>query len=316
MKGRKPGTSRIRRAFLVAAATLGLTVGGTGLDQLPKDPVTDTHITFQTGTPDAYGYNISPVDQMWKHTLGMKSQSARDADLTAAAKEGDSWRVTILTQHTGFDPYGAGAHALVAAAAAGHDDVVDVLLKSNVTAYAQHSAALIAAAENNHLPTVQKLLAAGADAGAQDGAALMAAIEGGHAAVADALLSATRAVAVPLPYNDNYGYGASYRAFDQHISPNTFGPPPFFSPMDTGFDNYTLVQRPAIDVNAQQGQALYNAVSNNDVAMAHVLMKHGADADARGGAIKELAEAKGDVDMTRLLTGRTSAAPHLPPPAI
>lgn len=311
MKGRKPGTSRIRRAFLVAAAALGITAGGTGIEQLPKDPMTDTHITFQTGTPDAYGYNISPLDQMWKQTLGMKSQSARDADLLEAARAGDSWRVGALVRHDGFNPYGAGGDALTAAARAGHADVVNVLLKANVQAYHQQSAALVAAAENNHLQIVQQLLAAGADAGAQDGRALKAAIDGGNTAMADALLSATRTVAVTIPASDSYWSGR--RAFDDHISPRTFGPPPFFSPFDY---DYTLVQRPAIDVNAHQGQALYDAVYNNDAAMVRVLLKHGADADARGGAIKDLARDSGNAEMMRLLSGKAGNGPSLPPPAI
>ena len=346
MKGRKPGMSRFRRAFLVAAAAVGLTVGGTGLDNLPKDPVTDTHITFQVGTPQQHGYNVSPIDQMWKQTLGMRSETQRDLDLLAAAQDGDSWRIRALAEH-GINTEVAGARALAAGAGAGHADVVDALLKSGVKADAHVNAALIAAAQNNHTAIaltllengafagarsseallsaaengnatlVRALLARGADANAQGGAAFAAAVEGGHAAVADALLSVTRPPAVFAPPPVDYSIWTGARPFDSHISPNRFGPPPFFSGHDDPFNmNFTLVERPVIDVNANNGQALYDAVYKNDIAMAGVLLKHGANADAKSGAIKQLANESRNTAMVNLLGGNAPAAPFILPPEI
>ncbi len=345
MKGRKPGTSRFRRAFLVAAAALGITAGGTGLDNLPKDPVTDTHITFQTGSADQYGYNVSPRDQMWKHTLAMKSDAQRGVDLLAAAQDGDSWRIRALVQH-GIDTEVAGAAALVAGAGAGHADVVDALLKAGVKADAQVNAALIAAAKNNHGavalqlleagayagargsdalisaaengndPLARALIARGADPAAQGGMALQAALDAGHADVADTLLSATRSIAVPaaLPPVD-YSIWTGSRPFDDHISPHRFGPPPFFSSFDDAY-GYTMVDRPVLDVNANNTQALYDAVYKNDVAMVRVLMKHGANADAQDGAIKQLANESRNTEMVNLLNGKTPAGPSITPPHI
>ncbi|MBW7910328.1 MAG: hypothetical protein H3C49_03495 [Alphaproteobacteria bacterium] len=326
MKGRKPGISRFRRAFLVAATAIGLTTGSVGIDNLPKDPVTDTHITFQTGSADQYGYNISPIDQMWKHTLVMKSDAQRDLDLLAAAQDGDSWRIRALAEH-GINTEVAGARALAAGAGAGHADVVDALLKAGVKADAHVNAALVAAAKNNHAAIALTLLengalasaliARGADANAQDGMALQAAIQGGHADVADTLLSATRTVAVSIPVAPDYSIWTGAKPFDQHISPNRFGPPPFFSPIDDPFNmNFTLAERPIIDVNANNGQALYDAVYKNDIDMARVLMKHGADANAKDGAIKQLANESRNTAMVNLLNGNTPAAPSFTPPGI
>jgi hypothetical protein len=349
MKGRKPGISRFRRAFLVAAAALGITAGSTGIDNLPKDPMTDTHtiVTYNIGSAEQYGYNISPIDQMWKHTLAMKSEARRDVELLAAAHDGDSWRIRALAEH-GINTEVAGASALAAGAGAGHADVVDALLKAGVKADAQVNAALIAAAKNNHAaialtllengafagarssdalisaaengndPLVRALLSRGADANAQGGAALQAALQGGHADVADALLSVTRTVAVfTSPAPDPYSIWTGGRPFDSHISPNRFGPPPFFSGFDDGFHmNFTLVERPVVDVNANNGQALYDAVYKNDLAMARVLMKHGANADAQGGAIKQLANESRNTAMVNLLNGNTPAAPFIVPPGL
>lgn len=346
MKGRKPGISRFRRAFLVAATAIGLTTGSVGIDNLPKDPVTDTHITFQTGSADQYGYNISPIDQMWKHTLVMKSDAQRDLDLLAAAQDGDSWRIRALAEH-GINTEVAGARALAAGAGAGHADVVDALLKAGVKADAHVNAALVAAAKNNHAAIAltllengalasargsdalisaaengndalaRALIARGADANAQDGMALQAAIQGGHADVADTLLSATRTVAVSIPVAPDYSIWTGAKPFDQHISPNRFGPPPFFSPIDDPFNmNFTLAERPIIDVNANNGQALYDAVYKNDIDMARVLMKHGADANAKDGAIKQLANESRNTAMVNLLNGNTPAAPSFTPPGI
>lgn len=344
MKGRKPGISRFRRAFLVAAAALGITAGSTGLDNLPKDPVTDTHITFQTGTADQYGYNISPIDQMWKHTLAVKSDAQLAGDLLAAAQGGDSWRIRALVQH-GIDIDVAGANALAAGAGAGHADVVDALLKAGVKADAQVNAALIAAAKNNHGavalqlleagadasargsdalisaaengndPLARALLARGAKAGAQNGMALQAALDAGHADVADTLLSAKQTVSVPTFIPVDYSIWTGSRPFDNHISPNRFGPPPFFS-HDDGYDvHYTTAERPVLDVNANNTQALYDAVYKNDIDMARVLMKHGANADAQNGAIKQLANESRNTEMVNLLNGKT-AAPSITPPHI
>jgi hypothetical protein len=286
MKGRKPGTSRFRRAFLVAAAAIGITAGGAGLDNLPKDPVLDTHITFQAGTPEQYGYNISPVDQMWKHTLGMKSAAQRDIDLIAAARAGDSWRVRVLATQ-GIDAEAAGAQALVAAAGAGHADVVDALMK------------------------------AGVKADAQNGAAFRAAREGHHAAAVDILLSQTRTVAVFAPGpRDPYSIWTGGKPYDDAFGPHRFGPPPFFDSYSDPFDmRFTLVTQPVIDVNANSGQALYDAVYNNDLAMARVLVRHGADAGARGGKIRQLANESRNTAMVDLLNGRTFPSFGAPPPA-
>lgn len=341
MKGRKPGISRFRRAFLVAAAAIGITAGSAGLDQLPKDPVTDTHITFQTGTPDQYGYNISPLDQMWKHTLNMKSAAQLEADLFAAAQDGDSWRVRALVRH-GMTP-DATDQALKTGARAGHADVVEALLSRQAStpglnaamieaarqghtdialmlidygasAHAYGSEALIHAARNGDARLVGSLLIGGADANVQSGAALQAALEARHADIADALLAAKKLVSVPVATYDPYSIWTGsepYHHINRQMIQRGFGPPPFFS--DSDFPVYfDVYERPFIDVNANNGQALYTAVYRNDAASVRVLLKHGANPDARGGEIKQLANESRNTEIVNLLSGKTASGPTPP----
>jgi len=347
MKGRKPEASRFRRAFMAAAAILALSTGSATLDNLPKDPATDTQtvVTFNIGTDSQYGYNISPIDQFWKHTLSMKSEEQMNAALLSAAAEADSWRTRALIEQ-GMDMVKYGDQAMIVAAGAGANDVVKVLLEANVSASGQNSAALIAAAEGNHTEAaltlikagassaaqssdalvaaaghgnmllVRALLNDGANADAQNNAALMAAVVGGHAQVADALLNAQKTVLTTVPYTppvydfDQLGMSA----FDYH---NPFSATPRLGPSALG-DNYGPPHYPdftwrsttvdAINVNANNGAALYQAVFHNDADMVRVLLQHGADAGARDGAIKQLANESRNTEMVNLLNGKTPVA--------
>lgn len=347
MKGRKPRPSRFRKAFMAAAAILTLSTGTVTLDNLPKDPVTDTQsvVTFNVGAEDQYGYNISPVDQFWKHTLSLKSEDQMNAALLSAAAEADSWRTRALIQQ-GLDMVKYGDRAMVVAAGAGGDDVIKALLEAGVS---PSSVALMAAAENNHTQAALTLLAAGANgaaesstalisaaghgnttlvealladgarADAQNNAALMAAITGGHSGVADMLLSAEKTVMVPMappPVYDFDHLGMSTFNYNNPLdrltgpfslnAPDAFGPP-FY--MDFRYDIQTV---DAINVNANNGQALYEAVYRNDTDMVRTLMKHGADVDARDGAIKRLANESRNVEMVNLLNGKTPVASFHP----
>ena len=347
MKGRKPAASRFRKAFMAAAAILTLSTGSVTLDNLPKDPATDTQtiVTFNIGAEDQYGYNISPVDQLWKHTLSMKSEDQMNAALLSAAAEADSWRTRALIEQ-GMDMVKYGDRAMVVAAGSGANDVVKVLLGADVSASAQNSAALIAAAEGNHTEValtlikagansaaqssaalvaaaghgntvlVQAMLNDGARADAQNNAALMAAIIGGHTQVADALLDAQKTVMTTVPYAppvydfDQIGMST----FDYN---NPFNHTPRVGPFSLG-DNYGPPFYPdfsvrsttvdAIDVNANNGEALYQAVFHNDTDMVRVLLQHGADVNARDGKIKQLANESRNTEMVRLLNGTTTAA--------
>jgi ankyrin repeat protein len=70
--------------------------------------------------------------------------------------------------------------ALVAAATAGRNDVVRMLIRAGADARARDSGALVCAAERGHLSVVRTLVAFGADVNAWDGAALRMAAEDGH----------------------------------------------------------------------------------------------------------------------------------------
>lgn len=347
MKGRKPATSRFRKAFMAAATILTLGTGSVTLDNLPKDPVTDTHtvVTFNIGTENQYGYNISPIDQFWKHTLSMKSEEQMNAALLSAAAEADSWRTRALIEQ-GMDMAKYGDRAMVVAAGNGANDVIKALLEANVSASGANSAALIAAAEGNHTEAaltlikagansaaqssaaliaaaghgntvlVQALLNDGAAADAQNNAALIAAVTGGHAPVADALLDAQKTVLTTVPYAppvydfDNIGMSAFDYNNPFHTTPrigpfslgDNYGPPlyPDFSYRTTTVD--------AVNVNANNGEALYQAVFHNDTEMVRVLLRHGADVSARDGAIKQLANESRNIEMVNLLNNRTPPA--------
>ena len=346
MKGRKPAASRLRKAFMAAAAMLALSTGTVTLDNLPKDPATDTQTisTFNIGAENQYGYNISPVDQLWKHTLSMKSEAQMNADLLAAAAEADSWRTRALIEK-GLDMAKYGDRAMAVAAGNGAHDVVQVLLSAHVAADAQNSAALIAAAEGNHTEVALTLIKAGANSAAQNSAALIAAaghgntvlmrallndgaaadaqnnaalhaaVAGGHVQAADVLLSAQKTVltAVPAapPVYDFDHLGMTTFDYNNPFSATSrMGP---FGPGDVGLPSYAdyryyTTQANAVDVNANNGEALYQAVYRNDTAMARLLLQHGANADARGGAIKQLANESRNADMVNLLNGRAKSA--------
>ena len=351
MKGRKPGQSRFRKAFLAAATIFALGTGGTALDTLPKDAVTDTQsiVTFNIGTDQQYGYNISPVDQMWKHTLSMKSPEQQNNDLLTAAAEADSWRTRALIQQ-GLDMAKYGQQAMFVAADNGGNDVVKALLEAGVRADAQNSLALLNAVRGNHTQTaldlldagakpygqdnailiaaattgnvvlVEALLDKGAFAGVKNNAALLAAVQNGHTAVANVLLAAEKTVVIPATPSffdfESLGTTPPYNSpFNTHVSPyssyTSFGDSYTYYP-GIGFEmGYTLGKTAAIDVNANNGQALYEAVYHNDAAMVRTLLAHGADADARDGAIKRLANESRNVEMVTLLKGKT-AAPTYP----
>jgi hypothetical protein len=352
MKGRKPGKSRFRKAFMAAATIFALGTGGTALDTLPKDAVTDTQsiVTFNIGTDQQYGYNISPIDQMWKHTLSMKSAEQQNNDLLTAAAEADSWRTRALIQQ-GLDMAKYGQQAMFVAADNGGNDVVKALLEAGVRADAQNSLALLNAVRGNHTQTaldlldagakpygqdnailiaaathgnavlVEALLDKGAYAGAKNNAALLAAVQNGHTAVADVLLSAEKTVVIPAtPVYFDFGVTGAVPAyknpFNTQATPFTtytsFGDSySTYYPGD-GFEmGYTLGKATAIDVNANNGQALYEAVYHNDAAMVRTLLAHGADADARDGAIKRLANESRNVEMVNLLKGK-AATPTYP----
>jgi ankyrin repeat protein len=347
MKGRKPAASRFRKAFMAAATILALGTGSVSLDNLPKDPATDTQtiVTFNIGAEDQYGYNISPIDQFWKHTLSMKSEAQMNAALLSAAAEADSWRTRALIEQ-GLDMAKYGDRALIVAAGNGANDVVKVLLAANVAAGAQNSAALIAAAEGNHTDValtlikagasssaqqsaaliaaaghgntvlVQAMLNDGAGADAQNNAALMAAIVGGHTQVADALLDAKKMVTMTVPYAppvydfDHLGMSTfDYNnPFDMTPRMGGFGPGDHYGPPFYPDFSLRSASVDAINVNANNGEALYQAVFHNNADMVRVLLQHGADVNARDGAIKQLANESRNIEMVNLLNGKTPTA--------
>lgn len=203
MKGKKPATSRLKRAFIIAATALGIGGGTAVLDNLPKDPMTDTQTI-------SMGVNVSPTDQVWKHTLGMRTQDARDQAMLQAAYSGDSWRTQALF-NSGIDGRSAVAtEALAAAAWAGHSDVVEVMLKNGVDPTANDSAALISAIRGGNDGIALRMLMLGARADAQNNEGLLlAAFSGNNSMVQTLLLYGADASAhdnAALSYAQTFGY--------------------------------------------------------------------------------------------------------------
>lgn len=281
MKGRKPSRSRFTRGFLALVAALGLGSAGMGLDNLPKDPDSDTQkvSTFRTDGGLA-GYNISPSDQFWKVTLGAKSAEQKADFLIDAARTGDSWRVAVLLEN-GVSPQSSEAvRALNIAAWRGDADVVKALLDGGVYAGADQSLALRWAAEAGHTGIMQQLINRGADVTAADNDALMQAAARGQ----------TAAVRLILQQQSWYDYDEFSGAFNAAANPNAQnGRALELAAAGGHFGAVQALIEHGANVNAGDGAALYAAVVRDDVLMAHYLLQNKADPDLRSGQIRSAA---------------------------
>ena len=263
----RPFRSRFHRAFLAVVAAVGMGTTGLVLDNLPKNPDTDTQkvSTFETRS-GLQGYNISPSDQFWKHTLGLKSADQKDDALIAAARAGDSWRAQALFEH-GADATGAAAtQALAIAAWRGDADVVKVMLKNGVNAGARESLALRAASAEGNTAVMRQLINAGADVSARDNEALVLAVGNGN-------LDAVRLIL-------------------QQAAP------------DEDFLNPASQATPAADVNAGNGLPLELAVISGNTAMAQMLIDNGANVNVKDGVALNIAVLEGDGAMVQTLIDR------------
>ncbi len=190
-KPRKPFGSRMRRAFIVAAAALGIGGGVATLDNLPKNPQTDTQTvtSYNVGQYNQSGYNISPSDQMWKQTINMRSDYQNTVDLMNAARDGDSWKVQALIDKGAVKVNSQdGIDALATAAYWGHNDVVSVFLRNGADPTANDSQSLISALQGGQMSIAERLIGYGAQASAQNNRGLMIAAETGNSYMAQTLI--------------------------------------------------------------------------------------------------------------------------------
>ena len=188
---RKPLCPRLRKAFIVAAAALGFGCGVMTMDNLTKNPQTDTQTvtSYNVGQYNQYGYNISPSDQMWKQTINMRSDYQNTVDLMNAAANGDSWRVQALLDKGAFKVNSQdGIDALATAAYWGHNDVVSVFLRNGADPTANDSQSLISALQGGNTAIAERLMGYGAQAGAQNNRGLMIAAETGNSYMAQTLI--------------------------------------------------------------------------------------------------------------------------------
>lgn len=248
MKRRRPFKSRLRNAFVAAAGFLGFGTAGVVIEQLPKDPTTDTQIitTYDIGTAGQHGYNISFLDQFWKRSLALKGHDALAADLLEAAQNGDSWRIRTLIEHGGIDLKTDGGEALAAASRAEYNDVIKVLIDAGVPVNALNDAPFIAAMEIGHfdlafryvdmvapsvenmnrglaiaasfgsLDVVERFLARGVQVDGNNSAALVSAAAVGHTHIVSRLLQEKTVKTVyetaPAPLKP-YAYGRHSAGF-------------------------------------------------------------------------------------------------------
>lgn len=178
MTARKPTPSAFRKAFIRATAVLALVMGGTAIENAPKNPDTDTQTisTFQNSrTGEMTGYNISPLDQFWRAGLAFKAPDEMITDFFAATRDGDLWRVRTLMD--------AGLEKSVAS-----DSAFQSMLDY----------ALIDAVLASDRTLARYLLQKGADVNAQKGEPLRIAVWGSDIGMIDEL----RAAAVNLAIND------------------------------------------------------------------------------------------------------------------
>ncbi|MDE1151299.1 MAG: ankyrin repeat domain-containing protein [Micavibrio sp.] len=189
MAGRKPSGSRFKRAFIIAAAALGLGGGTLTLDNLPKNPDTGTTAITTVGYgTEAAGINISPSDQFWKHTLSLKSDAQRADEMQQAAAAGDSWRIQALFDH-GVSPQSQTAiDAMTTAAFTGHTDAFMTMMKNGVEPTANDNDALMWAVRGGNVDIALRLMNYGADVNARDGQALVIAALNNDQSMTDILL--------------------------------------------------------------------------------------------------------------------------------
>ncbi len=341
MKGRKPFGSRVRKAFVIATAALGLGASTGIIESLDKNPVTDTQnvTTYHEGTSAQYGYNISPLDQMWKHTLQFRSEDQRIEDLLAAAGAGDSWRVQALIDH-GINTGDEGVAALEAAIRGHHADVVGVLLEGGVSASAdrsntligaailgdtriaemllvrgadataQDSMALRAAASDGNLPMVRMLVAAGADPGAMGSQALIDAASWGHAGVVEYLLTTTKTFRlsedgfdlVRVPDAEGFSLQGSTTFTYKAVDIHAFGDAALQAAVDGGHEDVAkMLIAAGANVNVRNGEPLASAVFSGNQQLVSFMLMNGADINAGTGKALNMAVMIDDASMARLL---------------
>lgn len=188
---RKPFGSRLRKAFIVAAAALGIGGSVVTLDNLPKNPQTDTQTvtSYNVGQYNQSGYNISPSDQLWKQTINMRSSYQNSVDIMNAAQAGDSWKIQALIDKGALNVNSQdGIEALATAAYWGHNDVVTVFLRNGADPTANDSQSLVAALQGGQMTIAERLMGYGAQASAQNNRGLMIAAETGNSYMAQSLI--------------------------------------------------------------------------------------------------------------------------------
>lgn len=317
MKHPRPFKTRLRRIFLAAAAAG--TLGGTGVvtEMMPKHPATDTQIIFNEGAANQSGINISYLDQLWKQTLGLKSQESRAQDLLDAARDGDSWRVAAVLEHD-IRLSQTGVTALAIASMHDHRDVIDVLLQAGVPVNGLDDApfiaavkaghfdlaadymdmaapsashlddALVMAAEGGSLDLLEKIMATGVTGNIRDNAALIAAAASGHTQIVKRLFQDTytyksvEAIRVALPppvtdFFDGFAAGGWSERFDGFSD---------YDALQDGLGRHyvyetveTIEVRTVVNPLAQDNKALRLATLNGHAETADILIAHGADSE-------------------------------------
>ncbi|KAF5841707.1 ankyrin repeat-containing domain protein [Dunaliella salina] len=175
------------------------------------------------------------------------------------------------------------ASALVGAAGAGHEVIVQTLLGWGAGVESQEGDALQAAAASGHLPICHLLLAAGAGAWAHDSAALRCAVGGAHASVVELLLQAGAdagaANQAPIREAARIGHVVIFRLLLQYgANAHCMDESPLRTAASAGALDVVeeLLGTAHADVHANEDEALLWAIDNGHVEVVQLLLRYGA----------------------------------------
>jgi ankyrin repeat protein len=249
MHGKRPRKKRLKKAFMAAAAALGLLATEAAIDQLPKNPNSDTQdvTSYLHSDGTIRGYNISPKDQLWKQTLGMRDQAALNDELLVAAANGDSWRVRALYEQASFAK-GVSVDALNSAVAGVHKDVVTAILQHAPETGKDNASAIgVSLGLGTHSMTDFLITHPAFDRDSRTGALVNAVAQRNHTALALLLENGADA--------RNLGSSAYILAVT-----------------DGNAEAVRLLLAAGADINAQNGRALTTAASRGDGTIVDIIL--------------------------------------------
>lgn len=331
MKGKKPFGSRLRKAFLIAAATITGLGGGTGVLLMNKDKtppaVEITATTPSTNVSDmwsfprfgdytAAGYgqqlinaadcgDVFGIHSLLSNPVIYIAQTDKDLALEVGAYRGNQGVVDALMQH-GVMLTANDWAAFSAAVEGGHVDLANRIANLSNPSSDVMGEAFITAAEQGNMGMAEMLVNdQGADVSYKNSLSLLVATENSDVEMVKLILAQQEVVIAPAftRIYDFDKYNGDF--FDENVPPNrstlrlesgmewenNFNTPQFA-------DVFTWA---AANVTANQSEALRAAVSNGNTEIARLLLNAGAEPNAQNGQALLTAVQNNDAIMAQLL---------------